>query len=378
MPMQRGARPRGPGPGRPGRIVLLKPPDIDPVATAIENFQRRKVERLAESGQPKYRKTLDHFKTCLGQKGVDVTTTPIDTVLTPAWLDDFLEFLDEGGHGRGTRPRTGPMRSDGGHGLAPSTQNGYAAVVMALSRWVSQRYHVPNLLEGYELHDVGPREPRALTLEEVNAGFHIAKKRRYGARDQALWAVAVLTGLRTGELARLRVGHLDDQLTLLEVEREKKRSRQPHPDWVPVKQVLAAILRPYLQERYPCLGTEPDRLILSGTYQGIAARDLPLFPADRHGDLHSVSAEQVGNLLKGILAQAVDRRATAHDLRHTFIVLCVEGHMPLAYVRELVGHSTFDSLRPYLRFDPSRIAAALEEHYPIRFSALLPPGEEPR
>ncbi len=386
--IQRNNRPHGPDVVMPEQFQR---PAKRPVPTVTVGIQRYQATGLADKSavtKQDYDWVLTHFRGFIEFTGGDPAVLTLDQVLTKDLVDEFLDYLRTNPAVGSTRPRRGLPGPDGIADFAPATRNQRVAVLMGLSRWAASHYDMYNRLAGYKLAKTYQDQPRALTQEEVRAGFEAAIRRRHGVRDQALWTMAVFTGLRIGELAPLMVGNVDFDKELLWVPREKTRSangpsegiqrdktRIPNRryDVMPIHPFLAGTLRAYLAHQYPDLGTDPDHLVLTGTVHGVPVRELPLFPAGRNAQLAAMSAKQVGTILTGIIDEATDRHETGHALRHTFIAGCVEANMPMEYIRQLVGHATYESLKPYTRFHVKQIAAVYNKQLPMVMRGLINP-----
>lgn len=323
---------------------------------------------MAELSQKRYRQHLDEFEGYLVHVGLDPMLVLAQDVLTWDHLDGFLVYQEEVlPQVRKTRGR--PRRNGT---LAGTTRNTYASPVLALASFARKRFKIPNLLAGYDLAKVDGGEPRSLTLEETKECYKVAKRRRYGLRDHALFVLAVLTGFRTSEISALKLGDLIG--CNLIVGRRKKRKKKigtsVRREPFPMKHALALVLREYLLVAYPSLEWEEFGDVvqgprLTGEYKGVPVADLPLFPSSRGDGMKAMKQKEVIAIIEGIIEEATNRHEGAHATRHTFIRLLAERNIPLAYLKALAGHESFASLKPYLRFRVSEVAQALDKYFPL-------------
>ena len=114
-------------------------------------------------------------------------------------------------------------------GMGPTTVNNYLRVLRAFWRWLERRGelqnvpHVPSLAE--------PRKVKPVfDSAQADAVLKVKVKTPGLKRIQALFAVAVDTGLRFGELASLRRSGIDAKSMLLTVEGKTGQRRVPMCD----------------------------------------------------------------------------------------------------------------------------------------------------
>lgn len=187
-----------------------------------------------------------------------------------------------------------------------------------------------------------------------------------------LIALALLTGMRKGELFHLRWGDIDFQnrrvhivnsynfttkngkerfvglnteaiaeLThwkqwyLAEIQRSLERSVDTK--LTPTLRVKAQVRLETLRRCEP----RPDRLVFpSYRTEGTEGETLPLDNIKK-------------SLRAAVLKAGLNRRVTMHHLRHSFAVSMARANVPLTTVKNLLGHASVKTTEKYLRFYPT-------------------------
>lgn len=187
-----------------------------------------------------------------------------------------------------------------------------------------------------------------------------------GDRLEALWTLALSTGMREGELLGLRWSDVDVEAGELQIQRALARGVARHRELAPPKtaasrrrirltaQAVSAL------RRHRALQAE-ERLVAGPAWASAGERDL-------------VFTNTVGNALdptnliraafKPLLARAGVPVIRFHDLRHTAATLLLKEGIPVKVVSELLGHSDVAlTLRVYAHVLPdmqAQATAALE------------------
>jgi integrase len=185
-----------------------------------------------------------------------------------------------------------------------------------------------------DLPRVDPPPPRWLTREEY--GRLLLAFDTAGAQWQAMIAVACNTGLRSGELSGLDVGHVDFDRQLLRVEQVMtKFGMRPYPKsessrrTVHVPQEALDLLWPVIADR---------------------SADAPVFPAPRGGRLDQ------SNYLKTVWHPALRRAGIepvrAYVTRHTFASWMVQDGVPLWDIAQALGHNSLQFVNRYAFLQP--------------------------
>lgn len=227
----------------------------------------------------------------------------------------------------------------------PSTVNQAIVALRRFAGWAEREGH----LEGdptAELKTVRRerrRQPPALSEPEVYALFRAAglSSRRMARRNYALVQLLVQTGLRVGELVRLRL----EDLTVRERSgRVRVRYGKGERDRdLPLNASARRALRLYFEEREAADPAEPA------------------FLGSQGGPL---SERAVQKLLARLGQRArIDRvQVTPHTLRHTFAKQYLRDHPgQLVELAHLMGHDSLDTTAVYTQPSWEELAGGLEE-----------------
>jgi len=174
----------------------------------------------------------------------------------------------------------------------------------------------------------GPNLPRALTPEEVTSLLQAVQGGRPSLvkRDYAIIQLLLQTGIKLGELTRLRLSDVqlqgDGEGSLLVGEGDGNKGRQ-----VPLSSLACAALRDYLRVRPPSASTENLFLSQEGS---------------------CISRRTVQRLIRVYTKAAGLEDVSAHVLRHTFAVSTLEDTEDLSLVARLLGHRCLETTAKYL------------------------------
>jgi site-specific recombinase XerC len=182
-------------------------------------------------------------------------------------------------------------------------------------------------------------QPRTLKQSHVRqlVAYLASQDGHRARRDETLVLTALYSGLRAGELARLRWGAVDMDAQTMTI----WLSKMNHGRVVPIHPQLLPILVAWQQ-----------RQALGG--------DAPVF-GDTHRDStegRSIAPARVGKIVKA-LAQATGLPMTAHVLRHTFATWTLRRSKDLYAVSKALGHAALKQTEIYVSAEIEQIAAAV-------------------
>ncbi|MEI6210744.1 MAG: tyrosine-type recombinase/integrase, partial [bacterium] len=213
--------------------------------------------------------------------------------------------------------------------LGVTTQRGYLGAIQNFFTWLCRE----NVLTANPAADLElPRKPnkvlpRALSLEDVHAILNapdIADP--LGIRDRAILELYYATGIRRAECARIDVDDLDLQRGLLSVRKGKGKKDRV----VPVGERAIGWLRLYLERTRLLLQTPQSEraLFLSG-----------------YGERLTVG--YLGNWVRRVMAAALGRPGSCHQLRHSCATHMLENGADIRYIQQLLGHARLDTTQIY-------------------------------
>jgi integrase len=203
-------------------------------------------------------------------------------------------------------------------GVGDATINRYLAFVSGTLRWAVKRRMLPGMPDVPWQREDG-RRLLWLTQEEEDALCSALVQ--HGWPDTALIVrVLVATGMRWGELARLKVSEIeDDWLRLWQTKSNRPRS-------VPIEPLLAKQLR-----------------------ELVATKGVPA---------HSTVRYQFKTALK---SAGGNPALCIHSLRHTTATRHVEAGTPMNVVMELLGHSSIKTTMRYAHLNNNALAEAAKK-----------------
>ena len=235
-------------------------------------------------------------------------------------------------------------------GLAPATvRRIHSTLHKALSQAVSDGI-VPRNAADVKAPRPAPEEIRPLSEDEARAFLDAAKQS--GERFEALYVLAITTGLRRGELLGLRWDDADLELGTLRVGRalvreggrhtlggtKTRRGRRQINLTPRTVNALKAHRKKQLEEKMKLAGLYKDHGLIFASGVGT-----PINPENL-----------VKRSFKPLLAKAGLPKIRFHDLRHTCATLLLGRGVHPKLVQELLGHATIAmTLDTYSHYLPS-------------------------
>ena len=220
-------------------------------------------------------------------------------------------------------------------GLSPrSVQYVHVTLHKALRQAIADGLIPRNATEAVKPPQVSREEMRPLTAEQVKVLFEAAR----GDRLEALYVLAVTTGLRQGELLGLKWDDIDLEVGTLQVRRtlttakggpvlsapKTKGSRRT----VRLSHTALEALRSHLERQLE----EIDRV-------GDLWRENGLIFASESGSPHS-RQHVTAHRFKPLLRRAGLPEIRFHDLRHTCATLLLSKNVNPKVVSEMLGHAS--------------------------------------
>lgn len=218
--------------------------------------------------------------------------------------------------------------------LSVSTQHRWLGIVLWWLRWMlAQEKILINPGATIQLPKRPHRIPRNyLSLKEMQKLLRAPDLSTHmGIRNRAILEVFYSSGIRAGELRRIKTDHLNLQegrLTVVEGKGGKDRV-------VPLGKAAVYFLFQFIEQSRPVLLKGKNHNYVFVTYKGDPISY----------DAVSILVEQVGK------AAGIKRKITAHALRHTCATLMLRGKADIRHIQELLGHSSLSSTQIYTRVE---------------------------
>jgi integrase/recombinase XerD len=171
-------------------------------------------------------------------------------------------------------------------------------------------------------------QARILSPKEIKNIFQLLPT----ARDKALFAIGIYTGLRVSEIVTLRANQLFTEAGNVRHVLKVKRKKKKHTVYsdIPVHEKLKKILAIYYEE---------------------GKINSWLFPSEAASSGHLTRAQAHNILTKAFEALGLDDAST-HSMRRSCLTLMSRAGVPLRTIQEISGHSSLSDLQAYLDVDP--------------------------
>jgi integrase/recombinase XerD len=199
-------------------------------------------------------------------------------------------------------------------------------------RWLMEQMIIlTNPAEDLELPRLSAWLPQTILTQKEAQRLMDAPdlKSPVGYRDKALLEVLYSTGIRTGELLRLKVSDFDPKNRTLFVSEGKGGKDRV----LPLPMIAAGYLKEYVERVRPkfAKALKQDKGVLFLNYTGS-----PLTRC-RMLDLFRRTTKAAG----------IDKRVTAMILRHSIASHLLENGMDIRYIQEFLGHSKLSTTQIY-------------------------------
>ena len=224
-------------------------------------------------------------------------------------------------------------------GIKPITINGQLTSLQSLLQFLAdQGEPICQRTLRVKPLKVGPHLPRDVPLDqlrrlrqeiEADAGSHHAGVRRMGVMDRAWFLLMLHSGLRTSEVRRLFLSHLDLQGRSVRIEQSKGLKDRI----VCLSQATAQSLQAYLEVRGPM-----------ATDHVFTFRHQPLSNNYCYERLRTY-------------ARRCGLHVTPRQLRHSCATLLLNAGAPILTVQTILGHKWIDTTLGYARLYDGTVAA---------------------
>lgn len=264
----------------------------------------------------------------------------------------FVSFLADRGITAPTRADVIAYRDELKTGHKPATVQGYLAAVKTFFSWTAQEGIYQNIAEhikGCRI-EKGFKKDYLTTTQVKQLLSRIDRSTLKGARDYAILALMITTGLRTVEVARANIEDMRPvgDFTAIYIQ---GKGRDQKAEYVKVAPPVEEAIRAYLKAR------------------GAAAATSPLFASiANRNDGSRMTTRSISRIAKDnmIDADLISDRLTAHSLRHTAATLNLLNGGTVEETKQLLRHSKLDTTMIYAHAlerakneSENRIAAAI-------------------
>ena len=172
------------------------------------------------------------------------------------------------------------------------------------------------------------------------------KSTKHGVRDKALLELLYGTGIRLGELIRLRVDDVDFHNDTVKVLGKGKKHRI-----IPLGRMAKESLKEYLNQRWECFPGALDQADHRVLF--LSSRGKMMYPKG----VYRVITKYIG------LASEVDKKSP-HVLRHTFATHLLNRGADLRAVKELLGHESLSTTQLYTHVTVDRLKQIYKQSHP--------------
>jgi integrase/recombinase XerD len=339
-------------PNRRSSIAERTPARFDASLSLLElfdDFLDLSGSIIADPTAAKYRYDVAQFFAFLAEHEIAPTLGSIDRPT----ISHYVGWLQRRpkAKGRGT--------------LSSASVNHYARALRTFLRWlVAEGYLARDPLSGGRrglMPRVGVRVLKLAKVADVEillAGTEGPARGRLGEalhdRDRVVILLATDTGMRTSEIARIEIGHLDLNSAAILVPRAKWDRQRI----VPLSREVTGALRAYLRRSRPTLAATPPDAVAPGDLVFLSGRGAALTASGLYQAMCRTYRRGGGTGRFGL-----------HRLRHLFGTAAVEGGMHPRISQAIMGHADEKSQRVYQH--PSD-AAIVREHAKITPLRALP------
>jgi site-specific recombinase XerD len=171
-----------------------------------------------------------------------------------------------------------------------------------------------------------PKPPRVLSQMEYLALREVS---RGNTRLRAMIEMLLQTGIRIGELSRLKISHISYENGHIVIEAYSSNEKRH----VPINSKLETLLQEYL------------------THLGSVEDHHPLFPTR---DGNHIIIRNIRSSIDRAMAKAGIEDACVNDLRNTFIVSQLKAGIPIDYLAQVVGHKSKTTTSKYVELLESK------------------------
>ncbi|MCC6806720.1 MAG: site-specific tyrosine recombinase XerC [Deltaproteobacteria bacterium] len=240
-------------------------------------------------------------------------------------------------------------RSEDGRPLSFQSQHHRLSALKVFFRWLAkENYILSNPASELELPKVGKRLPKSvLTPSEIERVLSVADvKTPLGIRDRAMMETFYSSGIRRGELLRLKLYDLDQERGTIAIRQGKGNKDRV----VPVGDRALAWLDKYTGEVRPTLVCEPDEGTVFLTARGA-----------------EFLRENLTSLIAGYVERSgIGKKGSCHLFRHAMATAMLENGADIRFIQALLGHSRIETTQIYTEVSIKKLKEIHSATHPAR------------
>lgn len=229
-------------------------------------------------------------------------------------------------------------------GFEKSTIARKLAALRSFFRFLCRRNYIPqNFAKQVSAPKLSHRLAKTLQTDEMTAFLsHDFGDTAAGKRDRAVFELLYATGLRVGELSRIRLGDLDFHSRMIVVRGKGNKERL-----VLFGESAEEALRSYLSVRSHLI-PQTDSKYLFLNLRG-----------------RRFSESRIRQVLLGYLKKAaMQKEVSPHAFRHSFATHLLQSGADLRLIQELLGHSSLSTTQKYTHLNIHQLIRTYQKAHP--------------
>ena len=194
----------------------------------------------------------------------------------------------------------------------------------------------------------GKKLPKILSESEVNSLIKtIERFPKKNLRDEALIEMIYSTGMRVGEVSKIKIGDINFDKSEVRVLGKGNKER-------------IVILSEKSKQKI--------RNYILNSRRNIILNSSPLFQNKHGGSLSPRSIQRA--LKKYLLVSGLDSKLSTHSLRHSFATHLLDGGADIKVIQQLLGHSSPETTKIYTQVSTKSMKEIYNKAHPRSFSKL--------
>ncbi|MEW6558236.1 MAG: tyrosine-type recombinase/integrase, partial [Elusimicrobiota bacterium] len=223
-----------------------------------------------------------------------------------------------------------------------------------------------DITEGWQMpKDKRPLPRGIMTVQEINRIMKQPQIRTtLGYRDRTILEVLYSTGIRAGELIKLKVSDVDLDKKVLRVNKGKGGKSR----YVLLNTPTCRFLERYLRKVRPELAKCPRPSGNNWEQKSKTGEEILFLTV--YGGL--ISQGWIDTMLKRYIKQAgiTKQVAPCHSFRHSVATHLLESGMDIRYVQAFLGHETIQTTQVYTHIEKEKLRELLKKYHPREINRI--------